>query len=58
MKIIDFHTLLDTNALEEPLTPIPLNGGELEHLISPISCEEFVNSYFAQTSMNIEGQPK
>jgi ribosomal protein L16 Arg81 hydroxylase len=57
MKIIDFHSLLDTDFPEEPLAPIPLNGCELEHLISPISSEEFVNSYFARTSMNVEGQP-
>lgn len=58
MKITDFHSLLGTNSAEEFPAPIPLNGRELEELVSPISCDEFVNSYFARTSLNVEGHPK
>jgi len=55
MKITDFHSLLDTNSSEEPLAPIALNGNELQELVSPISCEEFVNSYFSRASLNVKG---
>jgi len=55
MKITDFHSLLDTNAVEESNAPVILNGRELEELVSPISSEVFVNSYFSRTSLNVEG---
>lgn len=55
MTITDFRPLLDTGACEESAAPIALNGRELQELVSPISCEEFVNSYFARASLNLEG---
>jgi hypothetical protein len=55
MKTLDFRSLLDTSSTEESHAPIALNGRELQDLVSPISCEEFVNSYFARVSLNLEG---
>jgi ribosomal protein L16 Arg81 hydroxylase len=58
MKITDFHSLLGTASSEEPHAPMALNGRELQELVSPMSCEEFVNSYFSRVSLNLEGHPK
>lgn len=58
MQKIDFHSLLDTDSSEEPHVPIALNGRELQELVNPISCEEFVNSYFARASLSLEGHPQ
>lgn len=58
MKITDFHSLLDNDSSEEFHTLIALNGCELQELVSPISSEEFVNSYFARASLNVEGHPQ
>lgn len=58
MKITDFHSLLGTDSLDESCPPIALNGRELEELVSPISCEEFVNSYFSRASLSTEGHPQ
>lgn len=55
MKITDFYSLLNTGAFEESQAPPDLNGNELQELLSPISCEEFVNSYFSRVSLNVEG---
>lgn len=58
MKITDFRPLLENICHEELQVPPALNGRELQELISPISCEEFANSYFARTSLNVEGTSK
>jgi Cupin superfamily protein len=58
MKIVDFRPLLDDNSPEESHIPIALNGNELQELVSPVSCEEFVNSYFARMSLNVNGAPE
>jgi hypothetical protein len=58
MKIIDFHSLLDTDSSEEPHAPVALNGRELQELVSPIPCEEFVESYFSRVSLSVEGHPQ
>ena len=58
MKIKDFRSLLDNSFAEELHTPVALNGCELQELVSPISSEEFVNSYFARASLNLEGHPQ
>jgi ribosomal protein L16 Arg81 hydroxylase len=58
MKITDFNSLLGAGLSTEANAPVSLHGQELQELVSPISCEEFANSYFAQTSLNIEGHPK
>ncbi|HTF98172.1 MAG TPA: cupin domain-containing protein [Cellvibrio sp.] len=58
MKITDFRPLLDNDSSEEPYTPVVLHGRELEELLTPFSCEEFANSYFARKSLNVEGQPQ
>jgi len=58
MKIIDFRSLLDNSPSEESHTPVALNGCELQELVSPISCDEFVNSYFARLSLNVDGHPQ
>jgi len=58
MKITDFRLLLDNSSSAESAAPAALNGRELQELVSPISCEEFVNSYFARASLNVEGYPQ
>lgn len=58
MKIVDFRPLLDNNLPEEFHAPIALNGYELQELVSPVSSEEFVNSYFARISLNVDGPLK
>src|SRR6187431_2243296 len=58
MKITDFRLLLDNTSSAESAAPVALNGQELQELVSPISCEEFVNSYFARASLNVEGHPQ
>lgn len=55
MKITDFRSLLDNTSSEEYQVTAALSGHELQELVSPISCEEFVNSYFARASLNVEG---
>ena len=57
MKITDFRSLLDAGSSEEPHAPAALNGRELQELVSPISCEEFVDSYFSRASLNTKGHP-
>ena len=58
MKITDFHSLLDAGSSEESRAPVALNGRELQELVSPISSEEFVNSYFSRASLNTKGHPR
>jgi hypothetical protein len=58
MKITDFHSLLDAGSSEEPHASVALNGRELQELVSPISCEEFVNSYFSRASLYAKGPPQ
>ncbi len=58
MKITDFRSVLDNESLEEPLAPVVLNGCELDELISPVSREEFVNTYFSKLSKTVEGTPQ
>lgn len=55
MKITDFRPLLENIYPEELQVPQTLNGRELQELVSPISCDEFANSYFARASLNVEG---
>jgi hypothetical protein len=55
MKTIDFRTLLDNSALTQVPTSTALSGNELDELISPVACEEFVNTYFSKNSLNVEG---
>lgn len=57
MKITDFSSLLDAGSPEESLAPAALNGRELQELVSPISREEFVDSYFSRVSMSTKGHP-
>jgi len=58
MKITDFRSLLDAGSSEESLAPAPLTGRELQDLVSPISGEDFVNSYFSRVSLSTEGHPR
>jgi ribosomal protein L16 Arg81 hydroxylase len=58
MSTIDFHSLLDTDSPEESHAPAVLTGRELQELLSPMSCEEFANTHFAQVSLNVEGHPQ
>jgi uncharacterized protein (DUF2237 family) len=55
MKITDFNSVLDAGSSEESLAPVALTGRELEELVSPISCKEFVDSYFSRASLNTKG---
>lgn len=58
MKTIDFHSLLDINSIDEPEKLPALNGCELQDLLNPLSCQEFVDTYFSQTSLNVKGTPE
>lgn len=58
MKIIDFQTLLDSDSAEISHVSSAVSGRELQELISPIRCEEFVDSYFSRASLNVEGPPQ
>jgi len=58
MKITDFRSLLDPGASQASDAPTPLTGRELEELISPVSCEDFVNSYFSRVSLSTKGHPQ
>lgn len=53
----DFHSLLSPGSAEESRAPVAVSGRELQELISPISCEEFVSSYFSRVSLNVPGTP-
>jgi len=55
MNSADFGSLVDVNYSEALLRPKPESGRELQELISPVSCEEFVNSYFSRKSLTLEG---
>ncbi|KAA9130446.1 cupin [Marinihelvus fidelis] len=55
MTIMDFHALLDGGSPEERPAPAAASGRELEELLNPVSCEDFVNSWFGRTSLNVEG---
>lgn len=58
MKSLDFHSIMNASTAEESPTPPDLNGRELQELVSPIPCEEFVNTYFSRISLNVEGHHK
>jgi hypothetical protein len=53
----DFQSLLDSDFSDESQSPVVLTGRELEALVSPVSCEEFANSYFSRLSLYVEGHP-
>jgi len=57
MATPDFHSLLDYGTAEEARAPAALTGRELQELVNPVSCEEFVRSYFSRVSLNVEGHP-
>jgi ribosomal protein L16 Arg81 hydroxylase len=57
--IKDFQSLLAySNSPTEPQSPLALSGRELQELLSPISCEEFANSYFSRLSLYVKGHPE
>lgn len=56
MKRADFHSLPTGSAEETPI-PAAVSGRELQELLSPISSEEFVNSYFSHASLRVQGTP-
>jgi ribosomal protein L16 Arg81 hydroxylase len=53
----DFQSLLDSDFSDESQSPVVLSGRELEELVSPVSCEEFANSYFSRLSLYVKGHP-
>ncbi|WP_158970058.1 JmjC domain-containing protein [Paraglaciecola sp. L3A3] len=55
MQKTDFGALLGYGSLQEEQRIPSLNGDELNDLLSPVSVAEFVNTYFAKTSVHIEG---
>jgi len=57
MATLDFHSLLDGGSAGEFQAPAALNGRELQEFLSPISCEEFVNSCFSRVSLSVAGKP-
>ena len=57
MMIKDFQALLDTESPTGSRSPVALSGRELAELLSPISCEEFAESYFSRLSLYVKGHP-
>ena len=57
MTSTGFHSLLNSDSAEDSLAAVADSGRELQELISPISAEEFVNSYFARESLYVQGTP-
>jgi ribosomal protein L16 Arg81 hydroxylase len=55
--LTDFQSLLDSDFSDESQSPVVLTGRELEELLSPVSREEFANSYFSRLSLYVEGNP-
>jgi ribosomal protein L16 Arg81 hydroxylase len=55
MKSTDFHSLLNPDSAEGVRAPGVVTGRELQELISPISCKDFVNSYFSRASLRVQG---
>jgi len=58
MTKIDFHSLLGARSSEESHALEASNGRELQELLSPLSCEEFVDSYFSRISLDVKGHPQ
>jgi hypothetical protein len=56
MPTLDFHSLLDGGSAGESQAPAAPSGRELQELLSPLSCEEFVNDYFARVSLSVAGK--
>jgi hypothetical protein len=57
--IKDFQSLLDQPiSPTRPQSSVALSGLELQELLSPITCEEFVKSYFARLSLYVKGHPE
>lgn len=57
MTTTDFHSLLDGGSPEASRAPAPASGRELEELLRPLTCREFIDTYFSRTSLNVEGNP-
>ena len=57
MKVTDFNALIGAGSPEESHASAALTGRELRELVSPISSEEFVDSYFSRASLNAKGHP-
>lgn len=57
MSSAGFHSLLNPVPVAESRAPAADTGRELQELISPMSCEEFVNAYFARVSLYQQGTP-
>jgi hypothetical protein len=57
MPTLDFHALLDGGSGAEPHAPFAPSGRELQELLSPLSCQEFVSSYFSRLSLSVAGNP-
>lgn len=51
----DFSSLRDPARPASPKAPAALNGRELEELLNPVSCEDFVDRYFARQSLYVKG---
>lgn len=58
MPTLDFRALLHGGPASDPPAPAAPSGRELQELLSPISCEEFVNSHFARVSLSVAGNPR
>lgn len=56
--IRDFQSLLDPSSPARPSSPRATSGRELQELLSPISCEEFANSYFSRLALHVKGRPE
>jgi hypothetical protein len=52
-----FRSLLNPVPAEASRAAVAETGRELEELISPMSCEEFVNSWFGRVSLHVPGSP-
>jgi len=50
-------SLGNRGSAEETSSPVTAGVRELQELLSPISCEEFVSSYFSRAALMVEGVP-
>ena len=57
MPTPDFHSLLDGGSAAQFQAPAAPSGRELQELLSPVSCEQFVNDCFSRVSLSVAGSP-
>lgn len=58
MTTAGFRSLINPYSAGESRGPAAESGRELEQLLSPVSCEDFVQSYFSRRSLHVPGTPQ